>query len=75
MVGHHNAMKEIQLVEAYVEDPDFDTTRITRMSPNDGSQYFLSIQSPTDNEYWTSEKINADASASSLRNAIKGYYW
>lgn len=43
IVGHHHAMKEIQLLEAYVENPTYDTTRVTRKNPLSGGDYYLSF--------------------------------
>jgi hypothetical protein len=75
MVNHHHSMKEIQLIEAYVENATQEVTRVTQTKPNAGGNYYLSFQIPENLTYWTSGKIPAAASADELRNAVKNYYW
>jgi hypothetical protein len=36
-------MKEIQLLEAFVENATLETTRITRKNPDAGDNYYLSF--------------------------------
>lgn len=61
--NHYHAMKEIQYLQAGVPNATFDTTRITVMNPNAGGFYQLVIMNPADMKYWTSDKIDVDASA------------
>jgi hypothetical protein len=72
VVGHHHAMKEIQYVSMEAAQV-FESTRITITNPDDG-EYILIFQNPTDLSYTQGTAVAADASASTLENAIEDYY-
>jgi len=74
MVDHHHAMKEIQYIEATVENATYDTMRITVQEPSKGGKYYLTFQIPANLSFWTSKAIKGDASAAELKSAIKTYY-
>lgn len=71
VVGHHHSMKEVQYLQ-FEAAQVFETTRITIENPDSG-KYLLVFQKP-DLKTVQGELVAADASASTLKNAIKEYY-
>jgi hypothetical protein len=65
-------MSEIQYVQVQSEQT-FETFRINVTNP-DSKTYKLAFQNPTTLKYNLSSDIAGSASASSMRNAIKGYF-
>lgn len=43
MVNHHHSMKEIQYIEATVENATYDTMRITHGDPSASGKYYLTF--------------------------------
>jgi uncharacterized protein YkwD len=72
VVGHHQAMKEIQELKITLTQTK-EITHVTVMNP-DAGLYILAYQNPVTNAYVPSEKIAADASASTFAKAIQEYY-
>jgi uncharacterized protein YkwD len=72
VVGHHQAMKEIQELKITL-DQTKEKTHVTVMNP-DAGVYILTYRNPVTNAYVPSEKIPCDASASVFRSAIWQYY-
>jgi hypothetical protein len=65
-------MRETQYVS--VESAQvYETTRITITDPDDGN-YILIFQDPSDLSFHQGDAVAADASASTLKNAIKEFY-
>ena len=52
--------------------PEKWTVEITNM---DSATYKINILHPTLGEMWQTDEIAADASASSFKNAVDGYFW
>jgi len=43
IVGHHNAMREIQFLSVEPVSPKFEITQITVDNPNNGGSYYLAF--------------------------------
>jgi len=72
VVGHHQAMKEIQELKI-TTDQTKEQTYVTVMNP-DAGVYILTYQNPVTMAYVPSEKIACNASASEFASAIGEYY-
>lgn len=72
LANHHHAMKEIQQLGIGI-DNNKDTTRIT-VENADGGLYILNFQDPVKLTYLASEKINTNATAGQMCDALQ-YKW
>jgi hypothetical protein len=72
VVGHHQAMKEIQELKITV-DQTKEKTYVTVMNP-DAGVYILTYKNPATDAYVPSEQIPCDASAAVFASAIREYY-
>jgi len=72
--GHHHAMKEVQYISISNPNSVYESSRITVNNVENVGNYKINIQNPKDMKYWKSTDIPANATASQVRNAIKGYY-
>lgn len=72
IVAHHHTMKEIQQLSV-TPLKVFERTVLKIENPDDGD-FIWTFKNPKTDEYSPSDKMSVNATASKLRDGIKGYY-
>lgn len=73
IVGHHHAIKEQQVL--YIEPEQFYDTIQFNFTEPDGGTVIFAIYGPNSGEYYYSSAVSTTASASTMRQAIKWFYF